>query len=535
MAPLSQKNHLVFDNLARNRIVALRSAELFTENLKMARRAPLSAPQRLKAVFVFSCLGVLLALLSFKIWSDNQDTQLAAQYSTDRKELVNQILNLESATTDRMVEDYAVWTDLQQFVRAPNDSWATESVDTVLTGYNLAALWILDESGRVVHTANTPKGPGPLWKHQSGSKFLPRQKGIKKTFFLSGGEVRELRAIRYSHAESGALLPGFFVTESALHQERIEHISTLLGSKVELTTVAPNKASSSGSISDFAMHYPLEGVDGVPVAWLRIRTQSPMLIRLRERSLQSLTLFGSALLLLAVVMVLALNKVVAIPKDQLSKALESNDPSLLMQHAGSHPELEGVAGLIGARAEKDQLKELNLELEGKVLRRTADMASAAELMVERLIQITESNPSVLNSRQQSLLQHVDSLCGALGFDDERTATAHRGAILSFLDGQNPRLTDKVHLSESTLAGKALAVARHCDKLWIDTHANPRVEACVVAIASFYVDKRQSGHSKSRAIEMMREESGSNLDSKLVATFIRVLEEDNSSNALENSA
>lgn len=490
----------------------------------MAVFSPPTVQQRIKFVFLLSCVGVLVALFAMKVWNDGQDKQTLAQYSRDRQDLVNQILTMESATTDRMMVDYAVWTDLQDYLRRPSPSWAKENVDSVLDGYNLNGLWILDQQGNTVYTSTNSKLEAPIWNYKSDSSALPVGAETKKSYVVQDGVLREVRAVRFRNGDTGALLPGYYVTEADFGTERTAQIGKLLGGTA--TVQFQNAQQSPRESTDFSMSYPLQDANGNQVATLSIVSKSPLFQLLHQRSTISLVQFGTALGILALIMLVSLNQVVTLRKDDLSKALANNDADILIQNAGNTREIEEMADLIGVRAEKEQLKEINLELEGQVLRKTVDLQATAVWMVERWLDVLEARPDFFTEEQNEAIRVTDEFGRFLGYDEDRRTVLRRGTLLYYLENQ-PSLVESKISEELELAGdgetsRILAMAKTVDLPWVDTKAKPGPEACALAVVKTWFEISAEEPFTDSAVRRLKLESGHQLDAKMVNSFLQFM-------------
>lgn len=490
----------------------------------MAVFSPPTVQQRIKFVFLLSCLGVLVALFAMKVWNDGQDKQTLAQYSRDRQELANQILTMESATTDRMMADYAVWTDLQDYLRRPSPSWAKENVDTVLDGYKLNGLWILDQAGNTVYNSESTTLNAPIWNYRVDSAALPSGAETKKSYVLKDGVMREVRAARFRNDSTGALLPGYFVTEADFGDERLAQMGKLLGSTVTLQL--PGEAATKAANSDFSMTYPLQDAAGNQVASLLITSKSPLFALLRHHSTISLIQFGAALGILALIMFASLNQVVTLKKDDLSKALADNNADILIQNGGNTKEIEEMADLIGVRAEKEHLKEINLDLEGQVLRRTVDLQATAVWMVERWIDVLEARPDFFTDEQNEAIRITDEFGRFLGYNEERRNVLRRGTLLYYLENQpslvESKISEELELAEDTETSRVLAMARSVDRAWVDTGAKPGAEACALAVVKTWFEISAEEPFTDSAVRRLKLESGHRLDAKMVNAFLQFM-------------
>lgn len=297
----------------------------------------------------------LIAGLSLKALDVSHRNELAAATAMQREEFAGQIargVELFGATQASHTYDYTFWDDMLAFVKSPDPKWATDNIDSGLPNANVAAAWVLTKDFRQVYatapglaSANTEL-PFPIAELRKQLEATPFHH-----FFVRGTDgVLEFRTAPIqptSDIDRKTPAQGYYLTAKLWSKPYWERIGKFLASETEVVLTHDIQHSAHKRVAGHTeILLPLNGLDGHPVAWLRVHKDSRILMQWARHS-QMLTL---VLLLMAVSLVTVLYATlthwVSSPLQQVSNALTDGNDEAIASLDRTRTEFVAIAGLL---------------------------------------------------------------------------------------------------------------------------------------------------------------------------------------------
>lgn len=303
-------------------------------------------------------LGLLLlvfvfCLLALRALEQRQLAEAIAGARRDDATLLDNWLDLRTASLRRFTDDAAEWPQLAAHAARPADQpyWARQNLDPLLPNYGIDAVWLTDAQGNLRHSAGRaglsplpPPVPADGWAELAQPDAMHRS-----YFFDSPAGLLEVRAVR-------------LLTEPAawLFAARIwdEPFLVRLGDLTDSTaSLAPPQAAGIAQALQETMGggtepapivvlRPLNGWSGEPILSLRLLKPAPdIAFRLQTDRLQThvFLLFGLCLIgSLAV----SLHQWVLRPLGWITDSLARHDTAPIQPLLRARTELTRVARLI---------------------------------------------------------------------------------------------------------------------------------------------------------------------------------------------
>ncbi len=321
---------------------------------------------RRKIGFLF--LGHLVVfLVGLQLIEQFHRSQVTSVLSSIRKERMEQFataLNLKSEGLRATVYDYTYWGDFADFVAGkkagPDESqWTSDNLKPALTTFKMDFLGAYNLSSELAYSVMSKEGEEepiemaepPLTAQERLSVlsaepgkqfclfFLPTERGFMETHgaMVYGGGDTERTGPTY-----GMLFMGRLWTDEVLKE-----IARVTNSSLELYPGSVPPPADQTSPMSVEFNYPLPGMQGAPVGFLRVRAQ-PAFLRefLRGWRLQ-VWMFVGFIAVLGLSLGWGMKRWVMNPLRKLSSALDRGDAEFLKGLAGERSEFGRVSKLLG--------------------------------------------------------------------------------------------------------------------------------------------------------------------------------------------
>lgn len=322
-------------------------------------------------VTLFVCLAITLgATFALHLAQRHEARDLAAEFSRERQEQLDDVVQAGSASLELFALDYSGWDEMVDFVASLHPAWAELNISAVMDRFNLSAVWLLALDGRVIHS-DVAEGSPPMippsqlaslvadgaWKRNNGGGG----------FYREGDEIVELcvRPVQPT-ADTQRVSPPFawLVAARRIDSTVIAQFSRRLKAEVSLHPAGDAAAGETPEGSIVVAH-PLPGLDSAsPVAELRaaFRIEALMLGE-HYNQREMLVLLGAGALLLGVG-AWSINRHVLRPLSHIGESLAHDTTEPLARVSPDLLEFTRIADLV--RQSFRQREALRHEIEERV-------------------------------------------------------------------------------------------------------------------------------------------------------------------------
>ena len=310
-----------------------------TDTARPARRPrPRFSSVRVRIRLLLAAAGLALVAISLGIadhWHREVALLLADRVHAKHETLVR-ILDLRAGGARAHAHDYTLWDDMVRFVHHPDPAWGKVNITDGIGTFDVDAAWVLDERGAPVFSANpgddsTLAGP-PLPLPTLAAALHTRP--IRHFFVATGGRLTEVWTSSIQPtADTARATPanGYYVIGRRWTPARLQELAKDAMGDVRLA-IGPGMRSAESMSAETGLlnsTEPLPGLDGPPVAAVRLTTVYPLAASMRQAVALSLVVVVGGVLLTLLLLGLALAAWVGKPLDSITAALHLEDPKLL--------------------------------------------------------------------------------------------------------------------------------------------------------------------------------------------------------------
>lgn len=234
------------------------------------------------------CTGLGAGLLALHLYELEETNLILEKVRDQRQGVVDRILQITGEYEDKLVFEYAQWSEMVDFVHAekPNLDWAEINLFTATEVYETEIIWVLRSDGSLFYaldraTFPAPQTPAVPLKEALLKKL--RQEKLVHFFCKQDGEVFEVRGGPIVHSigwEETNETQGYLVVAKRWDGAHLTKLSRLLESQVSI--IEPNQPQSPTHDKPYNFHLQrdLPGIDGNPLLTLDIYYKSPELRQL---------------------------------------------------------------------------------------------------------------------------------------------------------------------------------------------------------------------------------------------------------------
>lgn len=418
----------------------------------------LSVRTRILLLLSLLAAAFLAGALSWQ-WLEKKQAGLLSRQArqdmavTDEKELA-----LKGESLKMLASDYTCWGEMVTFVRTRDPKWAAENLDTALTTYAAAGVWVYNEGMAPTYSVCSAEA-GPLKRFPLPPSALRGafRGGHSCHFFVrtSRGLLEVRGATIHTTADTKRTGPsfGFFFAGRLWDNVYLESLRELMGSQVQL--LAPGAAATPDHAFEadgvFHLSQTLPDWEGRPVAQLHIVADRPGIRELGRSTGKALALFVTFAALLLALLSVCLLRWVSEPLRALSESLKFQKPDLILHVGLEGSEFGDLARIVRAffeqRAEllgevqdrmraEEALQRAHDGLEVRVAERTAELAEANGALQRAYTATIEGWSRAMDLKDHETEGHCRRvtemtlrLARGFAFDDEQLLHIQRGALL----------------------------------------------------------------------------------------------------------
>lgn len=312
----------------------------------------MSVRRHLLATLVVCLAITLAATYALHLGQMNETAALAANYTDERQEQLDDEVTEQSHELGLFVEDYSKWDEMVGFVGSLDPEWARLNIDEVMASFRVSAVWVLAPDGRILHAsfqsvADAPAPPPDLARIVATKDWTLGIGG----FYRDGDRVVDLRArpiqptadIAHATAPVGWLLAARVIDEGMVaYLARKLHAQVIVHPVLEAGAIDRHSPEES-----IVVHHALEGIfDGGPVAEVHaVFPTTTLELGEHYNRREFLVLVVSGALLLGVV-TWSINRNVLRPLTLIGESLEKSSAAPLAGVSAGLPEFARIADLV---------------------------------------------------------------------------------------------------------------------------------------------------------------------------------------------
>lgn len=287
-------------------------------------------------VFSFALMLIFLTIYSFL--SNNQRQIHYNSIVESKKVIVKNVIENQRSKFDQLVNDYASWDEMVDFVKNPNKTWGKSNLESMLPIYNIDYLWIYNPNLIPIYVENNTKkyyfDSLPMPQNRIRSLF---QIGRKVHFFLEidsrilevfGGRVVETNEY---YQEKTNVSRGYFFIGKWWDRKVIDKFAITSDTDVHLDSSKGVKSyeiySEILTDSRFVVKYPLLDNDFKVIGSLNFENNLQTVARWGFYNKLSI-ITGIALLLFTILFsIFLINRWVSFPMKRIAYTLNTSDVS----------------------------------------------------------------------------------------------------------------------------------------------------------------------------------------------------------------
>lgn len=372
--------------------------------------------KRIILFFLVCVVFVALLVTNNQTSEIRQIEAISRDELTKKQQMMNDLLQLESNTSRKLIGDYANWDDMAEFIVKNKKGWASQNIDTLTDTLGVPLVWVFNPQSILMHSYSLLSS-GDEMSHLLTREILIKAFENKRIchFFLptSLGIAEIIGSIVTYYAQDPTNLPiqGYLIVGRIWDQKLMTDLSNMgsyFRTELELST-APFSNNYDRKTSMLQMSKPLYDPFGSVVSYLGIRIPSDVLAEYyrvvhRYYYVWSL-LIGFFLLLILFVFFFWIFP----PLKLLSDTLSSKNPWRLNRLKNDRSEFGDMARLMISFFEQNEM--FHHEIEEK-------RAALLELVQseEHFRVLSETLPCYVLILQDNNIKYANSLfCTRFGF------------------------------------------------------------------------------------------------------------------------
>ena len=305
-------------------------------------------------LFLLLSFSLALAILYSNILESKKIIHLNQLNKHSITNNLNQILNLQSQTLQKYIEDYSHWTDMYRFTLSKDQAWAKINIDVSLNTFNVNYTWVFNKKGKKVYQVNRDLSPllsFPSVKNVPTVDNLFQKSWLTHYFILlNSGEIAEVFG-SWIHLEDDinreAKKPlGYFFSAKIWDQKHIDNLGNLVGGKTFITT-KQNQCPLSENQNMIQISKDLHDHEDKTIAVLCTQIENQLNKTATNFARYSLIFFTTFSISLITVLLFFLYLRVIRPIKALTYAVSSENLSILDPYISSANEFGSLARLVG--------------------------------------------------------------------------------------------------------------------------------------------------------------------------------------------
>jgi two-component sensor histidine kinase/sensor domain CHASE-containing protein len=360
-----------------------------------------------KIIFLIVFL-VILFIVIITFLRDSRSYRLfllIEEAQREKTEIFDKVLELKSGRLKMAVNDYTLWNGMVNFIKNPSPIWAVDNIDNFLYSYNADLLWVYGPDDSLVYSVNIIKDNNfeEIPVQEGFIRILFKEKKICHFFLSSSRGLIEIYGASVhptSDKERKTLPQGYLFAGFIWNEDYIKELSLITDSVIKITPVNEKGIIISNSErGTIIFSKTLPAWNGDHVANINVCSDSTILKNFVTISNWNFFLFIVFLIFLIVLLSAFLTIWINIPLNRIARALNTGNQEYLLILEKDKGEFGYISRLIVQFFKQkeelareiterifieQQVRELNAELEEKVIGRTIELAVSNKKLKEEV-------------------------------------------------------------------------------------------------------------------------------------------------------
>ncbi len=232
----------------------------------------MSIKGRLALLLGVLLLAFLVVLQTLRQMERSRAAELVQQSLEAGRATVQQWISLTNQPLKRFAQDYSQWNDLAAFLSSRDPVWANVNLKRNLANYEIHALWLLDEKGGLIYSAQQNAGPSlpPPCEPQN---FLRASPTARRHFFADSRDgLLEIWGEPVNPDGAGVPADTWLLVSRLWHDRFLANMARLMEADVQLMP-ADGASPPDASLHQFPL--PLGDLNQTPLRQLQVRFPLP--------------------------------------------------------------------------------------------------------------------------------------------------------------------------------------------------------------------------------------------------------------------
>jgi signal transduction histidine kinase len=312
------------------------------------------------ALFIPSLVAIM-AIVTVLYFNRNQEEMLVNHETRQLSETVGQVIKLYESKLWGIVDDYTYWDDMHTYVQQPDSVWAQNNISTILTSFDMDALWVLNKEGHVIYAdfAHDVSHTENIRFEREMLDILHRDRFF--SFYITAGDhVTFIQGATIHRTEDPDRLEepqGFFFLGKCWNEAMLESFELLSASQLSIADQAELPVSRDER-NHIMVSAPCIGWDGETVSNVVFTRHLDFLLLMRNTTGKIFLLLLFTAIFTILLFFQLLRKLISQPLSITSDIIRTNDLSQVAVLKKSSREFQQIGALIESFVEqKNQLSQ----------------------------------------------------------------------------------------------------------------------------------------------------------------------------------
>lgn len=303
-------------------------------------------------LLILSGILCVLLLAGFLLIDQIQakNTAILAQVQREKiAQLFDHIHNLENKQLEVDVFHFAFWDELVEFVSNQNEAFARDVLDKSLAESDIDYIWIFDPDAQQVYFTNRNGAAQPVelpFSDEQIRQLFQNSAFVHFHVLLPGGQLVEIQGATIHPSNDithQTPAKGFFFAGSLWNANRLDLLSTLTGSRVDIVSSNTAAQAQQDPLSDIIVAYPLLDWSGGTLAFVQGTFANQYAAGYQQGRHRNLLVYSVFALVFIAVLFGGLARWVTYPLNFITESLVLNSVEPLQPHLTDQSEFGNIA------------------------------------------------------------------------------------------------------------------------------------------------------------------------------------------------
>lgn len=355
-----------------------------------------------------------------------------------KSKALDRILELQASGLKAFVTDYAIWTEMADFVKTTDRQWARENLSVGMRTFQADAVWVYDPGGTLVYSAADSKiskeSPAiPLPRESMEAIFA--KNGLAHFFLKTSQGLMEIRGSSIHltpDTERKTPQRGYFLAGKYLDPAYLEDVSKLIGGNTRIIThfkKMPRDVFIPAK-STLLLFSALPGFDGNVAAYLKCEILLPLGVAFSDTIRKVFLTFLIYIILFFIMSAYSIVHWVVLPLRDIEIALAMGDVRRIAHFKNRKNEFGQISLLMDAFfKQKDQYEK---EISQRLIAEAA--ARSHESLLQSILESTRDGIFVVDT--SGVVTHYNSrFLQMWSIPQDVAASKESGRLYEMIRGQ----------------------------------------------------------------------------------------------------